>query len=267
MAKKVAVTKSNKAVQEYEPEVQDLAKRYAGMGVNTSASENLVPMLRVLQGLSPQVLKKNEAYVQGAEAGDILLKDAPEPLVKGDKGFLFQPCYYSFDWVKWRPRKSGGGFLGRYASSEDRPPPNAKQVEDENGRMVWQDAEGNDWIFTRYFSGYVLGRSVPMPFVIPFSSTGHTVARTWNFAINNTVFPDTDPPVKASIFAGVWLIKTRHRSNTEGDWYVLDPQLHKMYDLKKDAADLDRGFRLHNSFSSKELRPEDPEMETQTEGM
>lgn len=245
-------------------------RQHAGQGVSTDASDNLVPLLAVLQGQSPQCMKKNPEYIEGAEAGDILLKGAANPLVKGEDGFLFQACDYRYDWVKWRPRKQGGGLLGRAEGSESKPPDGAKQVKDKSddgkSRMAWKDDDGNDWIFTRYFSGHVfLGDKLNSPvmgFVIPLKSTGHTVAKQWMTSINQLLVPGEDPPLKAAIFASIWHIVTKHRSNVDGEWYVLEPKLHYMLGTNKKQEELDgelfdRGLVLSQAFTSGAKRMEE----------
>lgn len=244
-------------------EVLDLMDKYSGKGLLTDASENLVPMLRVLHYSSPQVMKKDPQYIDGAEAGDILLKGAHEPLVKGSVGFLFQPAYVNADWVKWTPRTKGGGFLGRAMGDERHPPPDAKEVKDpQSGKQIWKDAEGNDWIFTRYWTGFVLGRGNPMPFVIPFTSTGHTVAKQWMTKSNQTTRPGGSRPIP--LFGAEWLVTTKNRKNISGDWFVLEPNLHYVYGAdpgrkNEDIAALQRGDALSEAFSKGERRMEDPE--------
>ena len=47
-----------------------------GAGVSTDMADNLVPMGRILQKNSPEVEKNDPNYIQGAEPGDIYIKNA-----------------------------------------------------------------------------------------------------------------------------------------------------------------------------------------------
>ena len=90
-----------------------------GKGVSNDAADKLIPMARVLQPLSPQVLNGNPALIPGALAGDILVKNAPKPLIKGAAGIMFQSCYFSKDVVEWKPRGQGGGGGGGFVKRWD----------------------------------------------------------------------------------------------------------------------------------------------------
>src|SRR4051794_39468649 len=85
-----------------------------GVGLSTDVSDNLIPLIYILQPLSPQVMKKNPAYIEGAEAGDIWLKGASDPIVKGDDGIIFCPCAFWKNHTEWRPREQGGGLVRIY---------------------------------------------------------------------------------------------------------------------------------------------------------
>ena len=64
----------------------DMMEKDAGKGVSTAQEDNLVPLIYVLQANSPQVNKRDERYIEGAEPGDFWLRNAPQPIVKGAEG-------------------------------------------------------------------------------------------------------------------------------------------------------------------------------------
>ena len=88
----------------------------AGAGLSTAAEDNLVPMMRILQTLSPQAKANNPDYIPGAKPGDIWLRNSDYPPISGAEGILFQPCYFSQDYVEWIPRSAGGGLVARHAA-------------------------------------------------------------------------------------------------------------------------------------------------------
>ena len=78
---------------------------FAGMGMEQVSTEDMsVPFLRILAQLSPQVNKRDGAYVEGAEPGFIYNTVANEAY-DGDAGIQVIPCYYSRRLVEWKPRE------------------------------------------------------------------------------------------------------------------------------------------------------------------
>src|SRR3982751_762076 len=94
----------------------------AGAGLSTSADDNIVPFIILLQDMSPEVKKRDPNYVEGAEAG-MYLNRATKQLWAGDRAMAertgfpvleFQHCYFDRQVVEWIPRQDGGGFVARY---------------------------------------------------------------------------------------------------------------------------------------------------------
>lgn len=219
----------------------------AGKGVSRAAYDNIVPLVYVLQPLSPQVNKRNPAYIEGAEPGSIWLRDAPLPIVSGDEGFEFQPCYFWRDVVEWVPRDRGGGFVARHLPQHELEEMDAiakrlgaKEVRDVDNpnRVDFVMPNGNELIETRYHAGYVhVGKNV-LPFVVPLSGTGHTVSRRFMFMIGNQRMPDGTP---LPSWAGVYNLRTIEKSNSSGTWFQLEPSFVRLVDGLQEAIDADDG--------------------------
>ncbi len=227
--------------------LDEVMKTDAGKGLSTDASDNLVPLAAVLQKGSPQVDETSPSYVPGAKAGDILLKNLDKPVVKGQDGFLFQPCHFSKDWVEWVPRERGGGLVARHRSK-----PKEASEPSPDGKTFMPN--GNELKETRYHEGYahVDGRQVP--FVVNFTSTGHTVSRNWMFSMNTK----QDAGGRAYPAASqLWRLKTRERSNAKGKWFVIEP----FFEGYVSAADYARGEALRRAFESGEKEAEAPVQE------
>lgn len=189
----------------------------AGKGVSTAVEDNIVPLVRVLQPLSKALQKNNPDFIQGAMAGDILLKNSAKPLVKGDEGFLFQPCYFAKAWVIRIPLANGGGFVGQ---SNDLPKEAIGTPSTRNPSITeYKMPNGNEVIETRYHSGFVhLDGGTRLPYVIPMSSTGHTASKNWMFLMSNKRIEGKPAPS----FASLYRLKTRDRSNASGTWSTWD---------------------------------------------
>jgi len=235
-------TKEVKLVKE-PAYLAEAMKTDAGKGVSTDAADNLVPLAYVLQGLSPQVDESNPAYISGAKSGDIWLRNYVTPIVKGKDGMLFQPCYFSKDWVEWVPRERGGGFVARHDAKPS-------DTEDRDGKFV-RRSTSNEIRETRYHSGFVHLDGHCVPFVIPLTSTGHTVSRNWMFAMSQRV--DASGKIEPS-FCQLWRLRTQQRSNSKGKWYVFDPSFENYVSVQ----DFSRGRALNAAFAAGEKRAEAP---------
>jgi hypothetical protein len=218
-------------------------QEHAGAGTSQAAEDNIVPMVAVLQPLSPQVDRRNPKYIEAAEPGAIWLKNAPTPIISGDEGIVFQPCFFSRHIVEWVPREQGGGYVARH----DEMPAEARTIKSRDGkRDVWVMPNGNQLIDTRYHVGNVVfPDGTIMPYVIPFSSSGHTVSRTWHTLMNSIRLPSGDI---APSFARVYRLKTIQRTNAAGTWFVFDVS----HEGWAPEQLYDRGLELHESFKAGE---------------
>ena len=75
----------------------------------------VVPRLSIIQSLSPQRSKNKEEYIPGAEEG-MFFNTVTKKLYSGDQGVYFVPVYFRPEWVLWKKRTEGGGFIGAYSS-------------------------------------------------------------------------------------------------------------------------------------------------------
>lgn len=184
-----------------------------GKGVSTAMEDNVVPLVYILQSQSPQVLKKKEEYIEGAEAGNIWFRGSKE--VIGDEGILVQPCFFSKAWIEWQPDR--GGFAGRHDS---RPEDAVLKTDPKNPKKKWWELpNGNTVVETR--EHVVLVHDVfdrPTPFVIPMSGSQHAASRGWMGSMNRKMVPGTDDP--APSFAYLYRMKTSFKSNDQGDWFM-----------------------------------------------
>jgi hypothetical protein len=222
--------------------------------------DNLVPLIYVLQALSPQVDRRSGEYIAGAEAGDIWLRNAPKGLeiVKGDTGVLMQPCYFYKDVGEWIPRtdNGGGGFVGRHTQERAKDVPGAKQGHNrKTGEMdenAWTNADGShDLIDTRNHAVLVYVGGRVLPYLVPLTSTGHSVSRAWMSRINDKIIQEG--PAKGKqypSFAHVYRLTTEQREKGGNRWFVLSPQDERWATSEEYLA----GRKLNMQFASGEKR-------------
>lgn len=232
-----------------------------GAGVPNKTEDFLIPMAKVLGPQSPEVLKGNPNQYKGAEAGDVFIKNAPDPLIKGEEGFLFQPCFRDEAVIEWLARGKGGGggggFVARHPADYIETSPNAKRVPDPQNkeRMVWiNDKTKNGLTFTRYVSGFLIPEEgPPMPLVLPFASTGHTIAKQWNMMMAQQRLNDE----AVDIWLVYYKVSTKMRTKADWNWYNFD-----VGNAGEDGramwvptmADAERGRALHESLSRGEKK-------------
>jgi hypothetical protein len=212
---------------EIDPELDAMLKADAGKGVSTAAEDNLIPLVYILQPLSPQVME-GPAQIAGARPGDIWLKNATDPIVKGKEGIWFMPCFMYQKWTEWIPRDLGGGFVASYEyHGRDNPPDGAiRDTEVKTRPRYYFPDTGHECVETRYEAGVVWRNGLALPYVIPFKSTGHAVSRGWMSKRTGLIRKD------GSIWPAwshIYNLTTETRRNSQGTWYVFkigDPQLY-----------------------------------------
>jgi hypothetical protein len=255
---------------EMDPVLFQRMKTDPGGGLSKDQADNLVPLIYLLQPLSPQVMKGDPARIEGAEAGDIWLRNAENPIVKGEDGMIFQPCHFWKDIVEWIPDR--GGFVGRHDISclpsisqgkgwtgtlKD-----VQEIADEDDPNAWpryvRKSNNNEVVETRYFAGNVYfddGR-LPLPYIIPLSSTGHSFGKQWMFLQNSQTLPDGSPIDKSWVV--LYRLNTIMKSNTKGSWYMYTVKKERMV---KNMDEYERGLSLNAAFSTGEKKIDDEMMD------
>jgi len=101
----------------------DLAERPSWMEdqEGTRGSEEVgiqdltIPRLSIIHDLSPQHKKNKAEYIKGAEVG-MLFNTVTNELYP--ESVLYIPVYFRMEWVVWKNRDAGGGFVGAFPTQE-----------------------------------------------------------------------------------------------------------------------------------------------------
>jgi hypothetical protein len=194
------------------PELAELAKQDAGMGISFKAEDQLLPLIYILQTNSPAVDKRGDNYIDGAEPGDFWLRNALEPIANGEEGIQVIPCEMSRSWIEWLPNRQG--FVARH----ENPPPdmNTRKERDDNGRekaVLFREGNGNIIQDTREFFLLVNGQ----PYVLPCTGTKHTFARQWNTYFKQFKNSQTNDFLPS--FIRKYRLTTVPASNAIGKWF------------------------------------------------
>lgn len=199
------------------------AEQYAGQGVSRDMADRVVPMLRILQDMSPQVKKRDPAYIEGAEPG-FVLNTATKELWPVDEYIYFQPCAFQKMWVTWKPRAAGGGFIGQSAERPEAAEFKTFLNDQGDEKQGWKMPNGDDVIETRYHFGNILDddKNVVGAAMIAMSSTGHTASRQWMELMNQQKLKGASGWfIVPSWFKAYRLGRTLKSRNTQ-DWYTWD---------------------------------------------
>lgn len=183
-----------------------------GLGVSFNPEDQLLPLVYILQGLSPQVNKRGDSYVDGAEPGDFWLRGALQPIRNGEEGIKAIPCGMQRSWIEWLPERQG--FVARH--QEIPHGVQSKKVRRDDGSEMTVAMLGDNIIQdTREFYIMVEGH----PYVLPCTSTKHTFARQWQSYFHQLTHPKTGGVMPSP--SQLYLLTTVPVSNAKGDWFGL----------------------------------------------
>jgi hypothetical protein len=248
-----AIAKTESKPPQSLPDSSELMKEMegdAGMGVSTRPSDNITPSIKLLQPMSPEVLAGGDR-VEGAEAGDFLLADTLE-VIKGDEGFDFQPVAMTEWWFEFIPRDRGGGFVARYPVERDEtrdiiiPPPGAVQNPENKNQYYFEETE-NNCVYYRFVPGILWRNGEGVEYVIPFTSTGHTVVRSWNTKWMRQRFK-TGKIMPA--FANIYHLSTIMKTNNKGSWHMIAiSQPHLLSTMEEVVGDPVMAYRLGKALA------------------
>lgn len=192
----------------------------SGAGLeHVSSDELVIPFINVLQALSPEIEE-----IEGARAG-MLFNKGTQQLIPGDVGFPFLPVHRQELFVEWKPRKQGGGLIGRHDRSSEIVQRAAKECvargEDPKFTLLWtgKPEESNELRQTYYIFGYVLEKVEPDAYdaigqaLLSFNGTKIKVYK--NFMTPISMLKKPQPP----FYAHVTRVTTFKDSNAKGEFY------------------------------------------------
>lgn len=187
----------------------------AGDGSQAVTSEDMaIPFLRILQKMSPQVSKRDAAYIEGASEGDIV-NTVTGQIWSIEDELIVVPCSFNFKIIEWRPRDTGGGFIKAYARDVEELPLHEKN---EKGKLI--TSTGN--ILEDTAEHYVLildpETGLTEHALIAMSSTQLKHSRKWNSMIGQKTISTTNGIKQAPRYGYMYRLSTGMESNEQGDW-------------------------------------------------
>lgn len=273
MSKQAVKTESNLPARD---DVSRLMREDAGQGISGRPEDNIVPQLKVLQPMSPEVMDGDER-IEGAKPGDFLVGNA---LVSGREGLWFQPCFVDHKLFEFTPLERGGGFVAEHPVTRDElgnaaftsaGDPQLPEGFRKVSTFKYESRDGNSLLHYRQLAGFVWPSGVA--YVISFKSTGHTTMRLWmTKAARSNPYEDGR---QRSLFSHLYRLTTSRKSNSKGTWFslevgdavCLDPEISP--EVTKIVSDPFRAYvmgrALNAAFSTGEKTSPTPEREVREE--
>lgn len=232
-AKKAGGTLAKK--EEHLPAAAGLSfEEDAGMGLEGADKASFaIPFIFILQPLSPVVA---ESTVEGAKAGMFMNNITNELFTEVD----VVPVAFQRRFLRWAPRKLGGGYKGEYNPADVESGAVEGVVRDESGRYWFDgtDKDANDALKDTRMHFVLLVRDDGSftPALISMASTQIKRSKKWLSRIQNIQVRGASgklftPPS----FSHVYRLTTVKESNDQGIWWsyeidtkgpVQDPELY-----------------------------------------
>lgn len=225
-------------------------EQFAALGMDQVRPEDMsIPFLRILAQLSPQVNKRDGAYVDGAEAGMIYNTVANE-VYDGEKGVLVVPCYYNRRYVEWKPREKGGGYVNSY------------DVDDKIVNTTYRDDRGNDILpngnlLTNTAQFFVLlldDDGMPQRCLITMTSTQLKKARKWVTQMQSRTAMGKNGMFVLPMMSQVYRLRTTEERNDKGSWFGWEISHERSLDLAEEKAIFDLGVSFSQSVRAGEVK-------------
>jgi hypothetical protein len=183
---------------------------YAGMGMeHVGVKDVTIPRFKILQDLSPEVNRRKDTYIEGAEPG-LICNTGFKTIHKAVEVI---PCIYRRHHIEWLPDR--GGFVADHGE-DDSLLRQAKIDDKRNARLP----NGNLIVETPTW--YVLDIATGTQAIIPMSRTLAASSRDWMTLATAEKLPRPDGHGKYTppLFYRGYTLTTRMREKGENSWFV-----------------------------------------------
>lgn len=237
-------------------------------------SDVAIPFLRILQSNSPQAVKRNDAYVDGAEPGDFI-NTATNRIYSGTTGALILPVQFQRSVTEWYPRPEPGqppanagktGFVKDHGMDESL---FAKCTKNAKGKDI--TPTGTELVLAARYYSLVIDEETGGYSIVAFdlTSTQLKKARQWNALITDamTINPNTGRLERPQPWGYSYRVTTVPEKNNKGEWFGVKIGYHKpTIDLKNGEALYMAGVDLKKLCIQDLVRTVDAEITTDDGG-
>lgn len=206
--------------------------QYAGAGTENLDESSSMPLLNILQALSPELKKSNDKFIEGASAGDIIHKGLGEIL---EQPLKVIPVSVKTMYVEWIPKDMGGGLVGMHGTEIVNSPLYEQGRKGKpTGTKTYDEWLGeNELRYTAYWLIKVLVGKEWVDAMVAMSSTQLKIHRKLQQDIKKFRYDKLDivPPV----FARSWTLSAVEETNKRNeDYFNFQFSEPVVLDFKKD---------------------------------
>lgn len=204
----------------YSADMLSAVEGMENLGYSEKSEDSMIPILAILQDNSAEVKKKHSKHIEGAEAGDLIIRSIGRVIKMGDTKppVVLQPAGFDHVWVEWQGEPGEGAPVAQYPF-DDRPKEATEVADPQNAdRTMWRMPNGNRLVDTRYhYCNLLDDDGSVIPIVVPMGGTNHSTSRSWTAQMKQHRIPGR--AAKAPSFFRQYGLKTRFKQRGEQSWY------------------------------------------------
>ena len=186
--------------------------KHEALGTNELDATSGLPLINLLQQLSPQLNANKEKYIENSKVGDLFFAPTSEILPQPIK---FIPTAFRTLYVEWVPKSDGGGIAGMHPLSIVTHP----SYEKDRVRQYDEWLGNNELKKTTYILGLMELNGEYVESMIALSSTGQKVSRLLQKSIRAFRYTGEYEKVVPSVFAQSWELSSVYNENKSGEGY------------------------------------------------
>jgi len=220
----------------------------AGQGREAIGAEDMqIPFLRILQPLSPQLLKTDPKFIKGASAGD-LFNTVTGDYWEADSGVKVLVCAFQTKFLEFGLRESGGGFMGELDPNS----PDIRQTT-RNGANEMLPS-GNELVRSaQYLVLAYDADGMTSQLVCDMKKTQMKVSKQWNTRRNGLkVMHPTKGLFNPPTWATPWTLTTVQESNDKGSWFNFAVTQGDMTEVPMDV--LQEAKQMYQDFKAGDIK-------------
>ena len=190
----------------------------AGAGIGEITADDLAtPRIVLIQPGSPQIKKSSEKYLSDASVGDLLFTST-NTVIDGQEGVRFLPVHFDRNYVEWRLREDGGGFV---AVHDKNTPLMAQTMRDEQYRDILTKSDGTrtELQNTANHYGYAEINGELERCVMNLSRSQLKVSRAWMGLINGTRMNGAKGEFTPPSYSHWYVVRAVEVDGNKGNYY------------------------------------------------
>lgn len=176
-----------------------------------------VPLIGIIQKMSPQVDPDAPKYIPEAKAGAIM-NNVTNELFDGKVGVPVIPVHVERSFVEWIPRDEGGGYVGAYEPGD---PVVLNALRDAGRQGRPKTVDGNDLVETFYLYALLVRPDGGYDqVIIPFASSNIKVIKKWLTTARGITLMEQGRRITPPLFAHLYALTTTLMTKDTHTWYI-----------------------------------------------